>query len=302
MADEPNDSSYSARKRRRSVRTERRREESEAALFLEKGGLITRPSKVETQIRRSLLYPLWDAPGFLLLIFVPPILGTFGLLSLGLAMRYIVGQELSSAATVLPPILPGLLFFLLTLGYVFLFLNDVVRSSAYGDIHHPRSPTWSPSASIGAVARWAWALGCAALVCSPLWWWLGRVPDSPRQWLIDGALAVPVLLYAQTALVAVILFDDPLAANPFTVLGALYRSGLDSFRVATATAFAIALICLGGTGLVRLPMVIAIVASYGYCLLSFYLAIFVARTLGLYFRRNAKRIGWFPERLRWGAK
>jgi hypothetical protein len=236
------------------------------------------------------------------LIFVPPVLGTFGLLSLGLAKRYIVGQELSSAATVLPPILPGSLFFLLTLGYVFLFLNDVVRSSAYGEIQHPRSPSWSPAASIGAVARWVWVLGCAALVCAPLWWWWGRVPNSPRDWLIDGALAIPVLLYAQMALVAVILFDDPLAANPFTVLGALYRSGLDSFRVATATALAIALICLGGAGLVRLPMVVAIVASYGYCLLSFYLAIFVARTLGLYFRRNTKRIGWFPERLRWGAK
>jgi len=302
LADEAEKSLAFTPKRRRSVRTERRDEEPEELLFLEKGGLIARPSKVETHVRQSLLYPLWDAPGFLFLIFMTPVLATFGLLSLGLAKRYIVGQDLGSAATVLPPILPGLLFFLLALGYVFLFLNDVVRSSAYGDIHHPRSPSWSLSASAGAVARWVWALVCAVLVCSPLWWRLGREPNSLRDWLIDGALAVPVLLYAQMAIVAVILFDDPIAANPWTVFRALYRAGFDSIRVTIATATAIGLICLGGVGLLRLPMTLAVVATYGYGFASLYLALFVTRVLGLYFRRNAKRIGWFPERLRWGAK
>jgi hypothetical protein len=154
------------------------------------------------------------------------------------------------------------------------------------------------------MARWAWAFGCAALVCSPLWWWFDafHLPASPREWLTAGALCIPVLLYAQMALVAVILFDDPRAANPWTVFRALYRAGFDSIRVALATALAIAVLCLCGVGLVRLPMLIAMPVTYAYCLLSLYLAMFIARSLGLYFRRNAKRIGWFPERMRWGAK
>jgi len=297
-------SSYSAPKaERRSVRTERREEEAEKALFLEKGGLIARPSKPETHVLRSLLYPIWDAPGLLFLICISPILATFGLLSIGLTARFIVGRELSSAATVIPPILPGTLFFGLTLGYVFLFLNDVVRSSAYGDVHHPRASSWTPSASLGAILRWVWALACGAVVFSPLWWWLGawQIPESSRQWLTALALAVPTLVYAQMALVAVILFDDPLAANPWTVLRAIYRSGLDSLRVALATALAAGVIGVCGVLLLRLPMFIAIPVTYAYAVLSLYLAMFVARSLGLYFRRNAKRIGWFPERMRWGA-
>ena len=38
-----------------------------------------------------------------------------------------------------------------------------------------------------------------------------------------------------------------------------------------------------------------------FWVLFWYEAIVLVRRLGLFYRRHAKALGWFPDRLRWGA-
>jgi hypothetical protein len=109
-------------------------------------------------------------------------------------------------------------------------------------------------------------------------------------------------VYAQLALLASILHDDPLGANPFTVLRAIRRVGWDCLRPGLVTGFA-AVLAAGACKLlfaIENP-VLAAVGLWAFWVLILYEALVVLRVLGLFYFRHARKLGWFRDRPRWGV-
>jgi hypothetical protein len=55
-------------------------------------------------------------------------------------------------------------------------------------------------------------------------------------------------------------------------------------------------------GLFRLTGLAAVLGTWLFWILALYLGMAVSRALGLFYRRHAARLGWFPERLQWGVR
>src|SRR5207248_863351 len=109
-------------------------------------------------------------------------------------------------------------------------------------------------------------------------------------------LAVLGMGYALMGLVAALLFDDLLAANPITVCQAIWRVGLAWIRPCLVLIAALVL-AFGSFFLVlvfRTPILVFVIlwATWVFVL---YESMVVMRVLGLEYRRHARRIGWFRE-------
>ena len=104
------------------------------------------------------------------------------------------------------------------------------------------------------------------------------------------------------ALLAAILHEDLLAANPFTVIGAIRRVGWSYAQPCLLSGFAF------------LPVATLLVASFKvgnpaasaflfwlFWVLTLYEAMVVFRILGLFYHRHARVLGWFRGRTRWGV-
>src|SRR5436305_1225653 len=79
------------------------------------------------------------------------------------------------------------------------------------------------------LGRWFWAgivgVGLGLVPALAYWIYCGEIDWADRLMFVNlGALGAA---YAQMALLAVLLHDDPLAANPITVVRAIVRVGWD---------------------------------------------------------------------------
>lgn len=108
--------------------------------------------------------------------------------------------------------------------------------------------------------------------------------------------------YALMALLASILHEDALGANPITVIRAIRRVGWAYGRPCLICGAAL---MLAGTALVAVFEVtnpaLAALAYWLFWVFLVYEAIVVLRVLGLFYHRHARVLGWFPERPRWGV-
>jgi hypothetical protein len=270
---------------------------------LEGGGILTRPKRPESNVRGSLLYPLWDLSGISVLIVLPPVLLLASMMSIGLIPSYVIDQAEVTKMGAFTMIAPMLCLLALALGFSSLYLGDVVVTSARGEVHHPRIPPWKPSQALLSFARWTWAFGCGVALSAPLILLRG-VPtrqSSLTDWLVTGLIAGLGVAYGQMALVAVLLFEDMRAVNPLTVFGALIRAGLSCIPVCTLTGLSAMLVCLAIPVLFRLPGLAAVFGLWLFWVVVLYLGMVVARALGLFYYRNAAKVGWFPDRPRWGV-
>lgn len=281
----------------------RSREGTTAIDRLESGGILRRPKRPETGVRGSFRYPLWDLGGVSFLIFVPPVLWFASLMSVGLIPGYVIDQGEVTQMGALTMIAPMTCLLALTLGFAALFLGDVIVTSARGEVHHPRLPAWKPSQAVLALGRWLWAFGCGLALSVPLILLRG-VPGRQSTlgaWLVTALFAALGIAYGQMALVGVLLFEDLRAVNPLTVIGALLRAGLGSIPVCLLTGLSALFICAAIPVLFRLPTLWGVLGLWVFWVVVLYLGMTVARALGLFYLRNAAKVGWFPERPRWGA-
>ena len=262
-------------------------------------GFVSPPVVAETQFRESVLYPLWNVSGLAILAFMPAgfWFGTVPLFAL--VPMYRSGSPFSLLGMIL--LVPQLLLLIVVTGHTLQFLGQVFVSSALGEVALPRSPEWSLSAIGEGLGRWSWALLIGATVggMPAMLYWIncGDVDWLDRIILVD--LIIPGLAYAQIALLASLMYESPLAANPVTVIRAIRRVGW---------AYVAPCVMSGSTVVVLVGLFLAIlhvrdpagqtVAYWAFWVLALYAAMVVLRRLGLFCYRHAIVLEWFPDRTR----
>ncbi len=273
---------------------------SETAIW---DGLIKAPAQLETSLGESLLYPLWGGTGVVLLVLFPPLLWLTSVpfVPVLIALWSTDGVPSLPAYFLLLPVFMG---FMGVVSYVLLYLGGVAASSALGDLHHPRWPDWDLSSIVFGLWRWAWA-GLVGVV-------VGGIPAT-AYWLYCGdvdlfdALILAELLalgavYALMALLASILHEDALAANPITVVVAIWRSGWGYAQPCLLAGGAVVVAAtLAGAAVEVENAVVSAVLFWAFWVVALYEAMVVLRVLGLFYHERAGKLGWFRGRTGWGV-
>jgi hypothetical protein len=267
-------------------------------------GLILPPERPETRLCDSLLYPFWGATGLGLLVFFPPAFWFTSLPLISTIATLLSGNLTTSARFGLMFLLLLTPCFVLVLGYALLFLGRVLVSSALGEVEHPRWPGWDLDEMVRGVGRWFWAVVVGVVVggLPALAYWISCGDIDPIDLVIFAELLAVGAAYAQMALLASILHDDPLAANPITVLRAIVRVGWSWARPCLVSGFALVLGIVALRGLLAISQPsLAALALWACWVLIMYLAMVALRVLGLCYHRHARALGWFRDRPRWGV-
>ena len=250
----------------------------------------------EESWRRSLLYPLWDFSGITFLAVFSILwwfvtLATFGYLTMVLGGQAFGGLQWGL-------FFPAILGQVVLLGFTLLYLGEVLISSATGEVHHPHWPDGDLFEIIRRLLRWFWALLIGAFVglFPAVWYWIYCGDLDLLDWIVLVDFLIPGVAYGQMALVASILFDDVLGANPITVGLALWRVGWGSLRPGLIVSVGLFL----AGGLLTLILAIAnplaaLLSHWAFCVFILYEAMVMMRVLGLEYRRNARKLGWFRE-------
>src|SRR5262249_53013012 len=142
---------------------------------------------------------------------------------------------------VVPVLVPMVFSFVMTFGYALLFLGHMLVASALGENDHPRWPEWHPSDIAEGAGRWFWAgLFGAVLGGIPLViYWMHCGDIDWLDWVVFLDLIVLAVAYAQMGLAAALLHDSILAANPVTVIQAIFRIGWAYLRPCLVAAVAL---------------------------------------------------------------
>jgi hypothetical protein len=268
-------------------------------------GFIKPPASSETTLARSLLYPFWGEECLALLLFYPPVLWVTSLPMLVFLTPILTGD--AALVLALPAMILGLPFGLLTFvlcGYMLLYLGRVLVASAQGEVQHPRWPHWDGDDIRQGLGRWLVAMvGGFAVGGFPMiayWIYCGDIDLFDRIIFVElGALGST---YALMALMAALLHETPLAANPVTVTQAIYRVGWGYLAPCLVAGVAASLsVGLFDFALNANHPITAVLGLWAAWVISLYLALVVMRILGLYYRRHATKLGWINDRPRWGA-
>lgn len=267
-------------------------------------GLIAAPSRPEETLGASLGYPLWGATGVASLVIFPPLLciTSFPVLSAINAMSVGNGNIVSLMGLLI--FLPASLGLFPVMGFMLLFLGRVLASSALAEVHHPRWPDWELSAMGFGLTRWLWAGLVGGVVGGgpALVYWLRCGNIDPIDVIILAELLAVGAAYALMALLASILHEDLLGANPVTVLLAIWRLGWSYATpclVAGAAAWACITLLAIALEITNGPL--GALAGYAFWLATLYASLVVLRVLGLYYARNARKLGWFRGRTGWNV-
>lgn len=267
-------------------------------------GLIAAPSRPETRLRDSLLYPLWGATGVALLVIFPGLLWVTSLPLVSTLLTIRTTQSVVAASSLFFLLIPAAIVFTGVLGYVLLYLGRVAASSALGEVHHPRWPDWEVSGVLFGLGRWAWAglVGFAAggFPATAYWLYCGDVDLFDA--MILGELVALGAVYALLALLASILHEDALAANPFTVLAAVWRSGWGYAQPCLlAGAAVVVVVTLGAATFEVSHPLLGAFLFWAFWFVALYEAMVVLRVLGLFYHKHARELGWFRGRTGWGV-
>jgi hypothetical protein len=132
-------------------------------------------------------------------------------------------------------------------------------------------------------------------------YWISCGDIDPFDVVVFAGLLAVGAAYAQMALLASILHDDPRGANPVTVVRGIVRVGWGYVRPCLVSGFAAALGMLAFKGLLAIAQpTLAAVALWAFWVVALYLAMVALRVLGLFYHRHARSLGWFRDRPRRG--
>lgn len=266
-----------------------------------------RHPRVAPRLGECLLYPLTDGPGLGLLIFLPPMLW---ILSLPIFDVIAVIQPLTKGdwalgLLVVPVLIPMLFSFSMVFGYALLFVGHILVASSLGENDHPRWPEWQPSDISEGICRWFWAAVFGVVIggfpVALYWEHCGDI--DLFDWVVFIELAMIGAGYTLMALSASLLHDNIIAANPYTVIAAIFRIGWDYLRTCLVASVALFLAGLALWGLVyKMPAVWAEALSlWAFWVFIFYEAMVVIRMMGLTYHAHALDLGWFRRRPRWAS-
>ncbi len=198
-------------------------------------------------------------------------------------------------------LVPQFLLLFVVAGYTLSFLGQVLVTSALGEVAQPRAPAWSLSTISGELGRWFWSLAIAVGVggMPTLVYWIncGDVDWLDRVVLVN--LIVPGLAYAQMALLAALIYESPLASNPFTVIRAIRRIGWAYVGPCVMTGSVLLMLVGGFVAVLQISDPLGQTMAYwAFWLVAIYASIVVLRRLGLFCYRHEVVLEWFPERTR----
>lgn len=259
------------------------------------------------RLGECLLYPLTDGPGVGVLVFLPPALWLLSLpvFDVIAVLEPYTKGDWKLGLLVLPIFLPLLFSFVMTVGYVLLFLGEVLVASAMGEMDHPRWPEWHPNAIAECLGRWIWAfLFGAGLVALPIFGYGSRRGvDGWFDRVIITELVILGVAYAQMALAAALLHDDILAANPFTVLAAVARVGWAYAPSCVVSGLALLMVFGSASAMLteRVSFWLAATALWVFWVATLYTSMVVMRMLGLTYYIHAEKLAWFRRRPKWSA-
>lgn len=261
-------------------------------------------------LRACLLYPLQDGPGVALLLFLPPFVWLMSVPALDLIRFAWSGPRGSFNPfflVIVPLAAPLAVCFILTMGYILLFLGGMLVASALGEEMHPSWPMWDIHAILEGLGRWLWSglvgLAIGGLPAVLYWFNCGEVGLADR--IILAELTAVGSGYALMALAAALLHDTLLAANPVTVVRAVWRLRWAALRPSLATALALTVIVASFYGsLFLIPdssLELAAVSLWASWVVSFYVAMVVLRLFGLTYYHHADALGWFQRKPQWAV-
>ena len=260
--------------------------------------------RVAPGLFECLAYPLTDGPGVGLLVFLPPVLLFLSLPIFDVVSFYNSRLDWALGLLVLPIFLPLMTTLALVLGYGLLVFGHMFVASALGEPDHPRWPDWDSSEISEGLGRWLWAgtfgLAVGGVPVIVYWTVCGDIDWFDRVVFFD--LIVLGAGYALVALAASLLHDSLLAANPFTVVGAIARLGFDFVMpcLAGGLALLIAAAALYGVLFQTASIKLAVVGLWGCWVLVLYEAMVVLRMVGLTYHAHAAELLWFQGRPKWG--
>jgi hypothetical protein len=267
-------------------------------------GMIRAPTKPETRLRESLLYPLWGATGIALLVFLPPLLFFASAMVAGAVSGLVTSGGSPISLGMLFVALPSVAGLTLLVGYALLYLGRVLALSALGEVHHPRWPDWEVSSILFGLGRWMWAGLVGVLVgglpATAYWIYCGDIDVFDAIILVE--LAAVGAVYGLMAILVSILHEDALAANPITVVGAVWTVGWSYAQpcLVCGAAAVLAAAIFTAAFEVASPAFSAFL-MYVFWFVALYETMVVLRVMGLFYFRHSRRLGWFRERTRWGV-
>ncbi len=264
-------------------------------------GPLKAPKRLEKRFRESLAYPLWSWSSVAILIFLPPLLAIVSSPLTFLLGIFSGGTPFSIASLIL--LIPTTLGCAAIGGYTLAFMSHVLTSSAFGEPLPPRAPNLQDGSIFRVLGRWFWAflMGFAIGFVPAVAYWIncGEIDWVDRLMLLN--LTALGAAYAQMALLATLLHDDPFAANPITVLPAIIRVGWDYVGISLLGAGFI----LGMGGLHALIQMVnnsllSVIFIWLYWVIFLYTAMIVLRRQGLFCHRHKVVLAWFRDRPTWG--
>jgi hypothetical protein len=240
-------------------------------------------------LREGFAYPLVDGPGIALLVFLPPFLAIMALPALDMMVHFKPGNALNPVALLIIPFT--------LIGYILIFFGRILSTTASGEDAHPRFPVWDRMEILEELARWFWAgmTGLAIGGFPAVLYWINCGDVDWVDTFLFADLAILGIAYAQLALVASLLHETLMAANPITIFRSIYRLGWDYLGpcVISGVIFVIG-ISAWSTVLLHSPSPgIGLLGLWACWVGTLYAAMVIFRTLGTLYYKQSERLGWF---------
>lgn len=259
------------------------------------------------RVRECLYFPFSDGPGIGLMVFFPPLLWILSLpiFDVIAVLQPFTKGDWALGLLVLPVFGPLLFSFMMTLGYVLVFLGQMLVGSALGEMDQPRWPEWHPHDIMEGIGRWVWAflLGFALGGFPLVLYWRACGDIDWLDWIVFADLVIVGAGVALMALAASLLHDNIVAANPYTVFTAIWRTGWDYIKPSVVAGLALMAVAAAFWSMLfyTSSMLIAGLALWCFWVFTLYVAMVVVRIIGLTYYTHSGELAWFRRRPRWGT-
>ncbi len=201
--------------------------------------------------------------------------------------------------------LPALLLTPLAVIFTLQYFGRVVIARAMGDTISPRSPDRNFEGFLSGLQPWAiWLSISGALVLLLACSYTLSSGEEIQSPLLVAVLTFAGFPYFLMAFMMTFLHDDPWAAKPQAVLGAIFRLGA-SYAALCVTLASVAVLSILPFALIFLLRAKHFWVYIPACLLGWALvlwgAVVAMGTVGGYYYRHRETLHWHQERPRWGV-
>jgi len=274
-------------------------------------GLLPTLDRPETSWFASVLYPLRGAECLAVIAGSSVIFWIFLIVVPEYCLTLMGDADMMGTPTLgkliaLISILPVAFLLPFAILYWLQYLGRVLVASAMGETIPPRSPDRNFDGFFHGLSPWLiWlVLGGLVGLLPLISYFLSLSKAADGSFLLGLVLVLLGLPYILMALMMTFLHDDPMAAKPWGVLGAMFRLGGSFGLLCLFIASALAL--GAGTFLIALLLrasyfLVYLVVCLGCWVVGVWISIVVMRILGTYYDLHKESLLWHRERPRWGV-